>query len=171
MRHHFYLLLLVLVALLSACSDVQKITLYAGPDQFNARQLGKPSTHGAFAAALEITKFNNPGKWPTAAYVGFFQGKNRDDSVQFLVIRNQPTDNYLVAGYRIVEGGREVKAESLGKVHLTANVSLRMSIENGLVTLNFLTDPPISFQTSLKEVAPYASVSSGIANILFRVGP
>jgi hypothetical protein len=171
MRCRSYLLLVILVSLLSACSDVEKITLAAGPGQFEARQLGKPSTKEAFGAALEITKFNQAEKWPTAAYVGFFQGKNRDESVQFLVIRNKPTDNYLVAGYRIIEGGREVKVESLGNVPLTANVSLRMSIDNGLVTLNFLSDPPISFQTSLKEVAPYASVSSGIANVLFRVGP
>jgi len=35
---------------------------------------------------------------------GFYQGQDRGNSVQFLIIRNRPTDQFLVAGYRVVEG-------------------------------------------------------------------
>lgn len=171
MKSRFCLLLPVLLSLLCACSDGEKITLAAGPGQFSARELGTPSVKGSFAATLEIAEFNPSEKWPTAAYVGFCEGKNRNESVQFLVIRNKPTDDYLVAGYRIIEGGREVKVESLRNVPLTARVSVRMSIENGLVTIKYLSEPPVSLQTSLTEGTPYASVSSGVANVLFRAGP
>jgi len=98
---------------------------------------------------------------------GFYQGQDRGNSVQFLIIRNRPTDQFLVAGYRVVEGGREAKVESLSNLPLNATASAKLKIENGVFTLQVDDAKIVSFRTSLAEAAPY--VSSGSAE--FAVAP
>ena len=161
--------LLILGLMASLAASAETFTLSAKPGEFNPKSLGNPSPRGVLSASLQITKFAPSKGWPSAAYVGFFQGKNRDNSVQFLVIRNRETDPYVVAGHRIVEGGKEVKVASLANLPLDGKAQVTISIDNGLVTLNFPPQAPVTFRTNLTEVSPYVSVSSGTAE--FSVGP
>jgi hypothetical protein len=161
--------LLILGLAVSLAASAETFTLSAKPGEFNPKPLGTPSVRGVLSASLKLTKFAPSKGWPPAAYVGFFQGKNRDNSVQFLIIRNQETDPYVVAGYRVIENGKEVKVASLANLPLDGNAQATISIDNGLVTLNLAPQAPVTFRTSLTEVSPYVSVSSGTAE--FSVGP
>jgi hypothetical protein len=162
--------LLFVVGLVVSLNVVaESFSLSARSGEFNPKPLGSLSPRGTLSASIQITKFDPSKGWPSAAYVGFFQGKNRDNSVQFVIIRNRETDPYVVAGYRIIEGGQEVKVATLGNPSLDAKAHVDMSIDSGQVTLKFPSRAPIMFRTKLGDVSPYASVSSGAA--VFSVGP
>lgn len=159
----------VVTTLVPLCAAAETFSLSANPGEFKPKVLGTPSSRGSVSATIELTKFAPAKGWPPAAYVGFFQGKSRDNSVQFLVIRNNETDSYVVAGYRVIEAGKEVKVASLANIPLTTKAKVFLSIDSGVVTLKFPPSSPVTFRTNLTEVSPYVSVSSGTAD--FTVGP
>jgi hypothetical protein len=145
------------------------VKLSANSGEFHVKTFGPASTQNSQAVFLRLIEFRNSPKWPSAAYVGFYEGENRDNSVQFLVIRNNITDDYMVSGYRIIENGREVKIESIANIQLNSKTKVNLTFNNGLVTIKLTEKNPISFQTSLKKVTPYVSVSSAVAE--FDFGP
>jgi hypothetical protein len=145
------------------------VSLSASPGYYNAKTLGPSAQTGKLTASVRLVSFNGVQGWPPAAYVGFYQGPNRDQSVQFLVIRNRDSDNYLVAGYRVVQGGKEAKVQSLANLPLEAAARVSMSFKSGEVTLRFNDRAPMRILTSMAEAAPYVSVSSGTAE--FNVDP
>lgn len=152
----------------STTTFAEQIHLEAKPGEFNAKTIGSASTRSKISVSLRIAKFASAGSssWPTAAYIGFHQGANRDNSVQILVIRNRETDNYVVAGYRIIEGGKEIKAVSVANFDLDAVVRIQASFDKGDVTLKLEEMPIVTFHTQLTSVAPYISVSSGAADFV-----
>lgn len=147
----------------------EPLELSASPGYYNAKTLGPSAQTGKLTASVRLVSFNGTQGWPPAAYVGFFQGPNRDQSVQFLVIRNRDTDDYLVAGYRVIEGGKEAKVQSLANLPLGATANVSMSFKAGEVTLRLNDGAPTRISTSMAEAAPYVSVSSGSAQ--FNVVP
>jgi len=110
-----------------------------------------------------MIQFNGADEWPPAAYVGFQQGSDRKESVQLVVIRNKDTDSYLVAGYRVIEGGKEAKVESLANLALQSWVTFSLSFDKGVVTLVVNDRSPVTIRARFIEAAPYVSVSSGTA--------
>jgi hypothetical protein len=162
-------LILILWFAVSLEANAGTIELSANPGEFNAKTIGTSSSRGEISALLQITKFNSAKAWPATAYIGFHEGKNRDNSVQFLIIRNHETDTYLVAGFRVIENGREVKVASLANLSLDAKPQVSISIESGLVTLKLSSVDPVTFRTHLNRVSPYISVSSGTAE--FNIAP
>lgn len=162
-------LLLIAGLFLSLVANAQKITLSANPGEFNPKSLGPASSHGSLSATFKLIKFNRSKAWPTAAYIGFYQGPNRDNSVQFLIIRNQETDNYVVAGYRVIEDGRQTKVESLTNLPLDTAAKVNLSFEKSVVTITLNNQHSRTFRVPMTEVTPYASVSSGTAE--FNVVP
>jgi hypothetical protein len=163
---------IVAIALLvCACGgDKQTVTLSADAGNFNVRTLGPVASTAVLSVSVRLTAFNgSEAAWPPAAYAGFYLGQDRSNSVQFLIIRNHPSDDYLVAGYRVVEGGREAKVESLSSLPLNASVNAKLKIENGVFTLKVADANAVNIRTSLAEVAPYVSVSSGSAE--FAIAP
>jgi hypothetical protein len=164
---HLVFVMAVVVPLCAAAAET--FSLSANSGEFNPKVLGNPSHRGSLSATVELTKFAPSKGWPAAAYVGFFQGKNRDNSVQFLVIHNRETDPYVVAGYRVIEGGKEAKVVSLANLPLNTKAQVSISVDGGVVTLKFPPSAPVTFRTKLTEVSPYVSVSSGTAE--FTVGP
>ena len=162
----------VLATALSALpfsASADPLSLSASPGYFNAKMLGPSANTGRVSASVRLVSFNGAQGWPPAAYVGFQQGPNRDHSVQFLVIRNRDSDPYLVAGYRVIEGGKESKVQSLANLPLEATARVLMSFKAGEVTLRLNDQAPIQIHTSMAEAAPYVSVSSGMAE--FNVDP
>lgn len=159
----FSTFLAIVVMTASTVAIAEKIQLNAKPGEFNAKTIGSASTKANISASLRITKFGSASTWPTAAYIGFHQGTNRDNSVQILIIRNRETDSYVVAGYRIIEGGKEVKVVSLANFPPDAVVRIEASFDKGDVTLKVDEMSPLTFHTKLSSVSPYISVSSGDA--------
>ncbi|GGP22041.1 hypothetical protein [Silvimonas iriomotensis] len=139
------------------------VTLSAAPGQFDFQVVGTSAKKVVVSASIRLTRFSDTEGWPPAAYLGFFQGEDRNNSVQFLVIRNKKEDTFLVAGYRIVENGAEVKSVALTNMPLDSKTNVTVSMENGLVTVSLPPRVLVSFQTDLGEVTPYISVSSGAA--------
>ena len=139
------------------------VTLSAGPGQFEAKTLGPHSIKADIVAAISLTEFNGTSAWPTAAYVGFHENSNRDNSIQFVLMRNKDTDTRLAIGYRVLKNGKEQFAEFIDWRPLGAQVAVKISCNEGLVTLQVGDMAPVKIQTSLGSVAPYTSVSSGTA--------
>jgi len=148
--------------MLGGCSP-SPLKLSAPPGQYQASDLGTPSETATIALKMSITAFDKDAQWPPAAYVGFYQGTNRNKSVQFMIVRNKQTDNYMVAGYRVIEEGQQTKIVSLENIELKKPVDISMSFSKGTVTLSFNHGQPIEVHTNLTVVTPYASVSSGTA--------
>lgn len=131
--------------------------------KFESQLVGVLSKQSSVSAAIKFTRFNESEAWPPAAYVGFYRGEDRNNSVQFVIMRNKKDDSFLVAGYRVVENGAEVKYAGLTNLPLDSRTSVTVSVDNGLVTVCIPPRVLVSFQTNLSEVSPYISVSSGAA--------
>lgn len=144
-------------------------SLTANSGEFEARTLAHPSTTSSISASLRLTAFNASKKWPAAAYVGFHQGENRDNSLQFLILKRHSDDSYVVSGYRVISNGQEVSVNSIENIPLDAKARVNLSFDQGSVTLQTGETEPIRIRTSLTKVSPYVSVSSGTAE--FSVGP
>ena len=161
-------LALVLLALPSvALADSFSLSAKAG--HFDVKTLGPVVAKGTVSATMRIVHFDGGPGWPPAAYVGFYQGPDRNRSVQVLIIRNKDSDGYLVAGYRLIEGGKERKVESLANLPLQATARVSLSFDQGSVTLRLNDQAPVTLRTPFTQVAPYVAVSSSTAE--FQVDP
>lgn len=161
-------LLLVMGLTLAFAVRAENISISAEPGTFNAKTLGTPSAQAMVSASFRLTAFDGARGWPPAAYVGFHQGPDRNNSFQFLIIRNTETDSYVVAGYRVMEDGCEVKQASLENLPLGAASKVRLSFANGNVRLVMDGGSPVSIRTRMTEVSPYVSVSSGSAEFIIE---
>lgn len=156
------LLAVLFLAMFGACSP-GPLKLSAPPGQYQASDLGAPSEAATIALKFSLTAFDVDARWPPAAYVGFYQGKNRSESIQFMIVRNKQADSYMVAGYRLIENGQETKIVSLENIELNKSVDIFMSLSKGTVTLRLNHGRPIEIHTNLTVATPYASVSSETA--------
>ena len=164
-----YLFIIITFFALSGCFDNSKtINISANPGEYKTKTIGELSKKQKVSATIKIVVFNNNDSWPPAAYVGFYQGKNRDNSIQFLIIRNKKDDRYLVAGYRIITNGKEEKVASIKNIDIGAKVKIDMSIINGVVTLSLDDNKSLEIQTRLKDVKPYIAVSSSNASFVIK---
>lgn len=157
------LLAAVALSSLPGYSKTQKLTLRAKPGQFDATSTGPASTAASIRGEFRIVEFDTSAKWPPAAYMGLHQGTNRNDSVHVLAVRNRPSDDYLVVGFRHIADGKEVEVRSIQNVPLGSAVRVHMEISEGIATIRVNGTPAIKVVTALKAVAPYVSVSSGAA--------
>lgn len=164
---HFLAAAFVIASLSAEAAEVLSLSAHAG--EFNVKTLGPAWAVTQVSASARISKFNGTAAWPPAAYVGFYQGPDRNHSVQFLIIRNHETDPYVVAGYRVIEGGREVRVESLENLPLNSEARVHMSFANGMVTLRLNNGTAHTINTKLRTVAPYVAVSSSTGE--FKIEP
>lgn len=174
----YLLIIIVFVVLaLTACNSSNFIpttntkssdfALIANAGKFHSVDIGKPTKSTNIDVNITLTDLNNGTKWRPSAYIGIRQGESLENSFQFFMLQNENEDNYAIAGYRIFENGEELEQVSISNVNIGDSVRVRLSIDNGLVTLTLNDKAPVEKQTSLKEVNLYASVSSGSA--LFEV--
>ena len=148
---------------------VENILLSAGPGKFKARTLAQALPKSSISASFKLTEFNRSDTWPPAAYVGLYKGTIRDNSIQFLIIKNRKCDQYVVAGYRVINKGKEVTVKTIENFPLDTTVNLNLKFDNGEVYLKLNENKPINIKTDLNTASPYVSVSSGSAE--FNVGP
>ena len=162
-----------LVLALTACNSSNFIpttntkssdfTLIANAGKFHSVDIGKPTKSTNIDVNITLTDLNNGTKWRPSAYIGIRQIESLENSFQFFMLQNENEDNYAIAGYRIFENGEELEQVSISHINIGKSVRVRLSIDDGLVTLILNEKAPVVKQTSLKEVNLYASVSSGSA--------
>ena len=152
--------------LVAACnkSENQGVTIEANPGEFNAVNLGNKNQNLSLSVKMKIVKYSSDSKWPPGAYMGFYQGDDRNNSIQFLIIKNNPEDDYVVAGYRLLKSGQVVEVESLANLKLNEVASVKMKISKGVAYIHLEGVDKIKVQTHLSDVRPYISVSSGAAH-------
>ncbi len=169
MKSIFVIIFAILIASSTGYAGDSKI-LKAKPGKYNAVDIGEISKETNFSVKLKLTEYNQTPEWPPAAYVGLYQGDNRSDSVQFVIIRNKPTDKHVVAGYRVIESGRITAIKSLAKLELDTHAQVMFSVLDGVVKLSLHGVDPVEFKTNFDKVKPYISVSSGIAEYEISIG-
>ena len=164
--HRTLVALLLTLALQSASAET--LLMSAKPGEFLANPIGDPAETVTISTSFRLTAFDSGAAWPTAAYVGFFQGPNRNESFQFLIIRNGGNTPFLTVGYRVIEGGKEKSVASLANIPLDASAPVDLSFNKGIVTVKYRDQTPISVKTKLTKATPYVSVSSGSAEYKMR---
>lgn len=142
------------------------LSLSAGPGKFDAKTLGPHTVKTMITATIQLTEFRGAKAWPAGAYVGFHEGNDRDNSIQFVFMRNTDVDPQLATGYRILQDGKERAVQFIEWVPLEAHAKVTLSFDNGIVVLQAGNSDPIKVKTLLRKAAPYVSVSSGSANFV-----
>ncbi|MBT3037748.1 MAG: hypothetical protein KUF75_10150 [Candidatus Thiodiazotropha sp. (ex Ctena orbiculata)] len=156
-------LTLTLLLVASICYGEKHAKLSAPPGHYDSVDLGAASEELEIDVKMYFTNFDRNADWPPGAYVGFYDEKNRNNKFQFLIMRNKKTDNYVVAGYRVIENGKEVKVASISNFALNEKVSHKLKYSIGKVKICLSGHLPVEITTKLKKVIPYISVSSGEA--------
>jgi hypothetical protein len=158
--------LLLFLLIPGAALAGRHISLQAEAGYFETTDLDRASTSKKITGSLRLTDYDHGTNWVPAAYIGFASKdgeQGRDNSFQFLLVKNGPSDDYLVAGYRIIEAGEQVHMESLTSIPDGQKVEVSLSILEGIIVLEVMGQEPMVINTSLKEVVAYISVSSGDA--------
>ncbi|MGI9284317.1 MAG: hypothetical protein ACR2P1_02925 [Pseudomonadales bacterium] len=146
----------------AGCADRYE-SLEAESGEYNLIELAGSGDDVSFSVKFKLTNFSSNADWPPAAYVGFYQGRNTNDSVQFFIAKDRPTDSYVVAGYRVIEFGEEIRRVNLSTLELNHKANVHMSFVRGLFTVALEGVEPAIIETDLDSVKPYISVSSGAA--------
>ena len=157
------ILIIVLFALISQATSAETLRLTAKAGEYLAGPIGESANKVHISTSFKLTALDGIAAWPPAAYVGFFQGPNRNESFQFLIIRNGGNAPDLTVGYRVVEDGKEKSVASLANIPLDASASVKLSFNKGVVTISYENQTPITVKTKLTKATPYVSVSSGTA--------
>ncbi len=155
---------LAVICLCPLASDGAPLSLSAESGQFKAKTLGPPEAKAILTANIQLTEFRGTNAWPSGAYLGFQEGEDRKNSIQFVLVRNSVGDSRLAAGYRILKDGREQSVQFIEWLPLNVSATVKLTMDNGLITLQVENGEPIEIKTSFREVAPFASVSSATAN-------
>ncbi len=158
----------VLLALALQTASAETLQLSAKPGEFLANPIGDSAETVTISTSLSLTAFDSSASWPAAAYVGFFQGPNRNESFQFLIIRNGGNSPFLTVGYRVIEDGKEKSVASLANIPLDASAPVDLSFIKGIVTIKYGNQAPVTVKTRLTKATPYVSVSSGTAQYKMR---
>lgn len=159
--------IIVLCFLAAACSKRYE-TLQAEAGEYTLVELDESAEEISFSVNLGLTGYDSDAQWPAAAYVGVYQGRNTNDSVQFFVAKDRPSDSHLIAGYRVIEFGHQVRRVNLSKLQLDQKAQVNISFVHGIVTVSMQGVDPVIIETELDVVKPYISVSSGAAS--FAIG-
>ena len=164
-----FLILSVLSFFILAGCTPKPITLSAPDGKFLPVDLGPAASMISMDVQVFLTSFSSGNPWRSAAYVGLYQAPDRDNSFQIVIVRNAPSDNFLLVGYRIIEMGRETtRVATLESVPTNKPVDISLFFSKGKVTLSVNGGQPVQVDTKLSEVIPYASVSSGTAQFVKR---
>jgi len=158
----------VFLVLVLQSASAETLLLKAKPGEFLANPIGDSADAVKISTSLRLTAFDSSAAWPPAAYVGFFQGPNRNESFQFLIIRNGGNSPYLTVGYRVIEDGKEKSVASLANIPLNASASVDLSFNKGNITIKYENQTPITVITRLTKATPYVSVSSASAEYKMR---
>lgn len=162
------ILIIVLFSLAFQTASAVTLLLTAKPGEFLANPIGESADTVKISTSFKLTAFDSNSAWPPAAYVGFFQGPNRNESFQFLIIRNDGNAPFLTVGYRVIEDGKEKSVVSLDNIPLSSDASIDLTFSKGIVSVKYGNHATIRVKTRLTKATPYVSVSSGTAEYKMR---
>ncbi|WMS88763.1 hypothetical protein [Pleionea litopenaei] len=89
------------------------ITLKADSGMYEYQFIG--NIENGVDVTLGLDEFNVNEVWPASAYVGIMQNNDMNNSFQFLVIQNKPSEKFIIGGYRLVKDGEEIFRTSIFK--------------------------------------------------------
>jgi hypothetical protein len=145
----------------------EPVSLSAPAGGFSAAEGPVVGTRGEMTAALKITSMADGPKWAPGAVLGFSEGppKDHSNSIQFVLFRNMPADNFLTFGYRLLKSGSIAKQQYLDQ-HFEVGVPVKVAVSfnNGAFTYTAGAAHPVSIDTELKRVRNYLSVDSAAAD-------
>lgn len=142
-------------------SDPLVISAEAG--KYNYKTLDGPSEKGAISYFVRLSQMAGGTKWVPSAYIGFLQGDTLHNSVQLIVFRNSDDDTDLTIAYRIVEARKILRTVNLAHAPFDTKIPVKLTFDRGNVSIKIGDRAPVSVQTALTIVSPFASVSSGTA--------
>lgn len=157
------ILTIILLFVTSICYGDKFATLSAPSGHFEAVDVGEASQKIVIDAKVKITSFDRSAEWPPAAYVGFYDKNDPNNKFQFLIIRNKGADNHVIAGYRVIEEGKEVSVAPISYYALDETVEHTLKYSSGKVVICLSGHKLVEIATNLHTVVPYISVSSGEA--------
>lgn len=146
-----------------SAAAAEQFALAAQRGQFLARTLAPSSPKVALAVRTRLTEFRGTIEWPSAAMVGFHQGADRKDSVQFYIYRIPGANPYLVVGYKLLVGGRNEDSGVLATAPLEVATKFELDFDRGAVRVLLDDGRRVEVTTPFSEVSPYVSVASGTA--------
>lgn len=164
------LLVAIVFGILVKHATAETLVMEAPEGKYDAGAIGDLSEVSKISTAFRVTKQSKNLQWPPAAYVGFYQGTNRNDSFQFLVIKDRNVGaTEMAVGYRVIEGGKEKKVAYLATIEASVYANVELGFNQGEVTIRYEKQKPITVKTHLKKATPYVAVSSGTAE--FKMHP
>lgn len=146
--------------LASGCAGGYK-QLQASSGEYSLIELDDQAAAVNFSVDLKLTHDYSSEDWPAAAYAGVYAGSNANAGVQFFITRARVNAGQLVAGYRIMQRGEQVKRVYVASLTAGQEARVDISFVNGQVTISLQGVEPVIIETDLKSVSPYVSVSSG----------
>ena len=156
-----WILCMALVFSVAAQAGYQYL-LDAPAGEYRRADMGEPGEINKFAVRIKMEDFALGTKWPPGAYVGFYEGTDLKNSVQFLLLKH-PEKDLMLAGYRVLKDGNEVRYKSIREVSLDEEVLVKVGITDNKIFIVMEGASPITIKTDLQKVTTYISVSSGKA--------
>lgn len=164
------LLVALCFGLLIQHANAETLVMEAPEGKYDAGAIGDLSEISKVSTSFRVTKRSLNLQWPPAAYIGFYQGKNRNDSFQFLIVKDRNVgDSEMAVGYRVIEGGKEKTVAYLATIEANSYANVELGFKKGEVTIRYEKQKPIVVKTHLNKVTPYVAVSSGTAE--FKMHP
>lgn len=143
--------------------------LIAKPGNFKAHPIGKHASSNEIEGTISFRSLYSDPSWPPAAYMGMHEGQDRNNSVQTVVIRNKPTDDLLIVGYRVIINGKEAEVAAITSLNANDKAHIKMHFKDGRTTIQVNELSPIIVLTPFSNVATYVSTSS--AEAIFDLAP
>lgn len=156
-----WILCVMLVFSIAAQAGYQYL-LDAPAGEYRRSDFGEPGEHIKYGLRIKMEGYALGTKWPPGAYTGFYDGVDMNNSVQFLILKH-PDKDLMVAAYRVLKDGEEVRYQKLESVPADEEVFVKIGKAGNKIYI-FMDDArPITIKTDLQKVTPYISVSSGKA--------
>ena len=140
----------------------QQYLLDAPAGHYRGVDIGESGKDSKFGIRIKMQSFALGTKWPPGAYVGFYEGVDRKNSVQFMLLKH-PEEDILLAAYRQLEDGEEIKYKRISNIGSDEEVFVKIGITENTVYILLEGASPVSVKTTLANATPYISVSSGSA--------
>ena len=158
-----------LTELANTKNSFSPIVLTAPGGYFDQFELQKPTAMQNISLSIELVEFNHGTQWPPSANFGFVEDNDPEIyNVQITLIKNKEDDDYLVAGYRIIEDGTEVKSEAILNLKTDEYLRIKARIKNGVIYAS-LNNKSIKIHTPLHEPEPYVSAVSAKAIFNYKL--
>ena len=149
--------------LASSVAIAEPLTLSAKAGQFQSVVSQNAASRGEVDATIRMKSIKAGHRWAPGAFLGFQEGAGQYplNSIQFFLVRNKPTDQFLLAGYRTIKNGSIIEHVSLSKsTSLTSSITFHVHFNKGTFIVSVDGSAPTTITTGLNKVNSYFSANS-----------